>query len=158
MWATRREILAAMPRGVPYSQFNFLLQFEGASETQAGFQECSGLGLEMGLSEYRDGNLPTQHVHKITGTYKTADVTMKRGVINETGLSAWLEEARTGGNARREVTLTLQSEDRTQPAQTWTLSGARIVKCIGDLLNTEEAQVAVEELVLRCERIEEHRG
>ncbi len=149
-----REIIAGMPREIPYRQFDYLLQFAGESETQAGFQECSGLGLETGLAEYRDGNEPPERGRKITGTYKVPDVTLKRGVISEASLSSWLAEAQTSGKAQRKVVLVLRSEDRTQTAQSWTLSGARIVKCTGDLLNSKEAQVAVEELVLRCERID----
>ncbi len=143
-----------MPREIPYRQFNYLLQFAGESETQAGFQECGGLGLEMGVAEYRDGNEPPERSSKITGTHKVPDVTLKRGVIGEASLGSWLAESRSGVNAQREVVLMLRSEDRTQTVQTWTLSGARIVKCTGDLLNSQEAQVAIEELVLRCERIE----
>jgi phage tail-like protein len=108
MWSARpfgateerfREIIAAMPREIPYRQFNYLLQFAGEAETQAGFQECSGLGLETGLAEYRAGNEPPQHGRKITGTHKETDVTLKRGVIGEASLSLWLEEARASGNA-----------------------------------------------------------
>ncbi len=143
-----------MPREIPYRQFNYLLQFAGEAGTQAGFQECSGLGLEVGLAEYRDGNEPPQHESKIAGTYKVPDVTLKRGVIGVASLNSWLEESRTGVNAQREVVLVLRSEDRTQTVRTWTLAGARIVKCTGDLLNSQETQVALEELVLRCERIE----
>jgi phage tail-like protein len=149
-----REIIAGMPREIPYRQFNYLLQFAGESGTQAGFQECSGLGLEVGLAEYRDGNEPPERGSRITGTHKVPDVTLKRGVIGEASLSAWLEESRSGVNAQREAVLVLRSEDRTQTLQTWTLSGTRIVKCTGDLLNSQETQVALEELVLKCERIE----
>lgn len=142
-----------MPREIPYRQFNYLLQFAGEAETQAGFQECGGLGLETELAEYRDGNEPPEHSSKFPGIHTVPDVTLKRGVIGEVGLSAWLEESRSGISAQREVVLVLRNEDRTQTAQTWTLSGARIVKCTGDLLNSHETQVALEELVLRCERI-----
>jgi phage tail-like protein len=149
-----RVIIAGMQREISYSQFNFLLQFGDESETQAGFQECSGLGLEMGLPEYRDGNEPTQHVRKITGLHKTTDVTLKRGVVNGSGLSSWLEAVRSGDNPRRDIVVMLQSEDGTETAQTWRLKGARIVKCTGDLLNAKGEDIAIEELVLNCEGIE----
>ena len=67
----------------PYSQFNFLVDLGTGDRDspQAGFQEVTGLGMEITVAEYRNGNEKDNAPRKITGTYKVPDVTLKRGVI-----------------------------------------------------------------------------
>ena len=92
---------------------------------------------------------------KITGLNKAADVTMKRGVIGSLDLYGWLNDIRNGSqNALRTVTIQLQSEDRSQVAQTWKLLRARIVKHTSGPFNARGSDVAIEEIVLACERLE----
>jgi phage tail-like protein len=79
----------AVQRDRPYVQFNFLVDI-GDGQTEgpvAGFQEMSGIGMEVTLSEYRTGNSKENSVMKITGMNKSTDVTMKRGVIGSLNLS-----------------------------------------------------------------------
>ncbi|MCI0394370.1 MAG: phage tail protein [Chloroflexi bacterium] len=141
----------------PYSQFNFLVDL-GTGDTespQAGFQEVSGLGMEITIAEYRNGNEKDNAARKITGTYKVPDVTLKRGVIGALDLYEWLDQVRSGSqNALRTITIQLLSEDRTTTAMVWKLTNARPMKYTGPALNGKGTDVAVEELVLACERIE----
>ena len=72
----------AVFRDRPYVQFNFLVDLgNGTDGPDAGFQECSGIGMEVTVSEYRNGNSKENSVMKITGLNKSTDVTLKRGVI-----------------------------------------------------------------------------
>ena len=136
----------------PISQFNFQVDFGvDPNAPQAGFQEVSGLGLEITVAEYRNGNELVNTPRKITGTYKVPDVTLKRGVIGDDTLYEWLNEVRDGSqDALRTVTITLLAEDRT-PAQTWELLNARPIKYTGPALTGKGTDVAVEELVLASE-------
>ena len=71
-------------RDRPYMQFNFLVSIGDGTDPSAvtaGFQEVSGIGMEVTVSEYRNGNEKENSVRKITGLNKATDVTMKRGVI-----------------------------------------------------------------------------
>ena len=82
----------AVLRERPYVQFNFLVDL-GTGNTdgpEAGFQEISGIGMEVTVSEYRNGNHKENSVMKITGMNKSTDVTMKRGVIGSLNLYRWL--------------------------------------------------------------------
>ncbi len=141
----------------PYSQFNFLVDL-GTGETdsvQAGFQEVSGLGLEITVAEYRNGNERDNTSRKITGTYKVPDVTLKRGVIGSLDLYEWLDQVRGGAqDALRTVTIQLQNEDHSSVVQEWKLTNARPIKYTGPSFNGKGTDVAIEELVLACERIE----
>ena len=120
----------------PYQQFNFLVYF-GADKTagpQAGFQEFS----------------------KITGLNKSTDVTLKRGVVSSPDLSEWLDEIRSGkAGAKRDVVIKLQNEDRSGYAQTWKLRRARITKHVSGPFNAKGTDVAMEELTLAYERLDQ---
>jgi phage tail-like protein len=141
----------------PYSQFNFLVDIgAGTDDVKAGFQEVSGLGMEINVAEYRNGNEKLNAPRKITGTFKVPDVTLKRGVIGAEDLYEWLTQVHDGkqDDALRTVTIHLLSEDRSSQVVTWTLTNARPMKYTGPSLNGKGTDVAVEELVLACEEIE----
>lgn len=141
----------------PYSQFNFLVDLgSGTDGVIAGFQEVSGLGMEIAVAEYRNGNEAENAVRKITGLAKTPDVTLKRGVIGSLDLNDWLDQIRNGEqDALRTVTVQLQDEAHTHVVQEWKLTGARPIKYTGPSLNGKGSDVAVEELTLACERIDQ---
>jgi len=146
----------ATPRERPYVQFNFLVDIgEGTDGPQAGFQEVSGIGMEVTVSEYRNGNAKENSVMKITGMNKSTDVTLKRGVIGSLNLYQWLNQIRNGDqNALRAVTIQMQNEDHTAIVQTWKLMRARIIKHTSGPLNAKGTDVAMEELTLSYERLE----
>lgn len=147
----------AVLRERPYVQFNFLVDLgDGNTEgPQAGFQEVSGIGMEVTVSEYRTGNHKENSVMKITGMNKSTDVTMKRGVIGSLNLYKWLDQIRNGDqNALRTVTISLKNEDHTQDVQVWKLLRARITKHTSGPLNAKGTDVAMEELVIAYERLE----
>jgi phage tail-like protein len=141
----------------PYNQFNFLVDL-GTGTTdgaEAGFQEVSGLGMEVAVIEYRTGNAKENNVQKITGLSKVPDVTLKRGLIGSLALYQWLDQIRNGDqNALRTVTIQLQNEDHTQVVLTWKLLRARIIKHTSGPFNAKGTDVAMEEMVLAYERLE----
>jgi phage tail-like protein len=129
----------ATTRPRPYSQFNFLVDLGTAGGPHAGFQEFS-------------------QINKITGLNKSTDVTMKRGVILSSALRDWLNQIKKAPQrAHRTVTVSLQDEQH-RVAGSWTLKGASIIKHVGPPLNAKGNDVAIEELVLSCERIEVKTG
>lgn len=147
----------AVQRERPYVQFNFLVDL-GTGNTEgadAGFQEVSGIGMEVTVAEYRNGNEKENSVRKITGLNKSTDVTMKRGVIGSLTLYNWLNQIRNGDqNAIRNVVVQLQNEDHTAVVQTWKLLRARIIKHTSGPMNAKGTDVAMEELVIAYERLE----
>jgi phage tail-like protein len=147
----------AVLRDRPYVQFNFLVDL-GDGQTDgpdAGFQEVSGIGMEVTVSEYRNGNERENSVRKITGLNKSTDVTLKRGVIGSLKLYNWLNQIRNGDQtALRTVTIHLQNEDHTANVQTWKLMRTHIIKHNTGSLSAKGTDVAMEELVLAYERLE----
>lgn len=147
----------AVQRDRPYTGFNFLVDLgDGNTEgPRAGFQEISGLGMEVTVVEYRNGNAKENNPIKLTGLGRVPDITLKRGIIGTTDLYAWLDQIRNGDqNALRTVTIQLQNEDRTQVVMTWKLLRARIVKHTSGPFNAKGSEVAIEEMVLAVERLD----
>ena len=147
----------AVLRDNPYGEFNFLVDL-GTGDTdgpEAGFQECSTIGMEVAVAEYRNGNDKENSVRKITGLNKATDVTLKRGVIGSLNLYQWLNDIRNGNqSALRTVRIMLQNEDHTAVVQTWMLLRARIIKHVSGPFNAKGTDVAMEELTLAYERLE----
>lgn len=143
-------------RDTPVSQFNFSVQLGPGNI--AGFQEVAGLGMEIHVAEYRNGNYGENSPQKITGSYKINDVTLKRGVYvgDLSTLYNWIDAVRNGDQTQgRTVTITLNDENVTSPTvvRTWTLTNARPIKLTGPALTGKGTDVAIEEMVLISERI-----
>lgn len=144
-------------RDRPYAQLNFLVALEPGNTAgpDAGFQEVSGIGMEVTVAEYRNGNHKENSVIKVTALNKASDVTFKRGVIGSLTLYQWLNDIRNGNaNALRTITVQLQSEDHTAVVATWRLLRARVIKHTSGPLNAKGTDVAMEEMVVAYERLE----
>ena len=145
----------SVERTNPYGSFNFLVDL-GTGDTasvRAGFQEVTGLNIEVTSSDYRNGNETVNHVRKINGIYKAGDITLKRGLMGALDLFVWINQVRTGDQtARRNVTIQLRDESGANTVMTWRLTNARPMKYTGPSLNAKTGtDVAIEELVLSCE-------
>ena len=145
----------AVQRDNPYIAFNFLVDL-GTGDTgsvQAGFQEVSGLNMEIKLADYRNGNEPVNHVRKVIGMHSFGDVTLKRGLIGALDLWEWIGQARDGSQAAtRNVTIQMLDEAHNDAVMTWRLSNARPMRYTAPSLNAKSGtEVAIEELVLSVE-------
>lgn len=147
----------AVQRERPYAQFNFLVDLgTGATDgPQAGFQECSEIGMTVDVIEYRNGNEKENNVRKLTGLARYPDVMLKRGIIGSLDLYQWLNDIRNGNAAAyRTVRVQLLNEDHTSVVQEWKLLRARIIKHVSGPFNARGSDVAMEELTLAYERLE----
>lgn len=146
----------AVLREHPYGRFNFLVDL-GTGNTDgpdAGFQECSQIGMEIAVAEYRNGNDRESAPRKLPGLTRVPDVTLKRGVIGSLALFEWIRGVRDGAVDRRTVTIQLVAEDRSGAVLTWRLLRAFPVKYVAGPLNAQASEVAIEELTLASERLE----
>ena len=141
-------------RDRPYASFNFLVDL-GHGRTEAGFQECSGLGPDLTVADYRSGNERDARGRRLTGSNRSPQVTLKRGVFGAEAWRAWLEQHRSGDTtARRTFTVQLLNDDRSGVVRTWKLIRPQIIKHTSGPLNAKGTDVAMEELTLACEGIE----
>lgn len=141
-------------RTTPYGAFNFVVNFDGG-ETFGGFSDVSGIGTELTIAEYRNGNDKENHVRKVGGVHKVSDVTLKRGIVNSLSLFQWIKDSRTKGpDAKKSITILLLDESQ-KPVQSWVLRGVLPMKYTGPTLAAKGGgDVAMEELVLSSEALE----
>lgn len=144
-------------RDTPFGAYNFLVEFEGndaPGTALGGFSDVSGIGTEITLMEYRQGNDKELRVRKIPGLHKAGDVTLKRGIMGQTNFMQWVNITRVDPTHKRAVTITLQDEQRN-PVLKWRLINARPMKFTGPTLAAKGgSDVAMEELVLSAEGFE----
>lgn len=139
-----------MPRVDPYKNFRFRVEIDGLP--QAGFSECSGLGSQVEVIEYREGSDPAM-VRKLPGLVKYPNVTLKRGVTASKELYAWHHAVVQGKIQRRACSIILLDESGADTVR-WILSEAWPSKWEGPGLNAKGSEVAIETLTLTCEGIE----
>jgi len=143
-------------RTTPYGAFNFLVNLNrgvGADSLLGGFSDVSGIGFEVTIAEYRNGNEKENHVRKVPGMHKVPDVTLKRGIVNSKDLWDWISDVQRNGPAAGQNTVTITLQDEAgKPVQTWTLQNVVPMKYTGPTLAAKGGgDVAMEELVLSAE-------
>ncbi|MEM6898259.1 MAG: phage tail protein [Pseudomonadota bacterium] len=145
-----------MPRETPYGAYNFLVDFGGEEPGSAngGFSDVSGLGIEITMMEYRQGNDKENRVRKVPGMHKASDVTLKRGIMGLRSFWDWIDATRLDPQYKRTVSIQLQDEQR-KPVLRWKLINARPMKWTGPTLAAKGgSDVAMEELVIAAEGVE----
>jgi phage tail-like protein len=146
-----------MARDTPYGAYNFMVDFggpEAPGSAQGGFSDVSGLGTEITLMEYRQGNDKENRVRKIPALHKASDVTLKRGIMGLRSFWDWIDITRVDPEHKRSVNIVLQDEQRN-PILAWKLVNARPMKWTGPTLAAKGgSDVAMEELVIAAEGIE----
>lgn len=145
-------------RTAPYPSYSYLVDLKGPRDPEkplGGFSDVAGIKTELHISEYRDGNDKVNYVHKYCGMHTSADVTLKRGVVDTSDLWDWITDARTNGSsAQRDVTITLRDE-ANNPVQIFKLWAVTPKGYTGPTLSGKGAgDIAIEELVLAPESID----
>ncbi|MDZ5461295.1 phage tail protein [Azohydromonas lata] len=141
-------------RTTPYGAFNFVVNFDGG-QVFGGFSDVSGIGTEMTVAEYRNGNDRENHVRKVPGVHKVGDVTLKRGVVDSKSLFDWIKDVRLNGVKGQKKSVTITLLDEAQAAvQTWVLGNVIPLKYTGPTLAGKGGgDVAMEEIVLSAESL-----
>jgi phage tail-like protein len=140
-----------VPRLDPYGAYNFAVELDGI--TRAGFRECSGLENSQNAGQYREGTDKNLAPRKIPGLVTYSDITLTRGVTTDGELWKWREKAMKGDVERHDISITLL-DDHGQPKITWNLFDCWPTSWTGPSFNATADELAVEQLVLACERVE----
>src|SRR5580704_2991891 len=130
----------ATQRDNPYLTYNFVVDFStgDANTVRGGFQEVSGMNIEVTSAEYRACNSPVNHPVKVNGVYKVGDVTFKRGLIGSLDLYQWIDGIRTGNHTLlNPVRVQLQDEAHNGPVFTITLINARPIRYTAPTFNAK---------------------
>jgi phage tail-like protein len=143
--------------------FNFriaLNRSDGATPAlgDGGFQECSGLDIEMDVQELIEGGRNDSTV-RLIGRGKFSPIVLKRGMLYPAGgpvyseLWAWLQGVLAGVRpvARYDGVIDVLSADRELTLATWVFDRGLPSKIAGPQLNAKTGEIAIEELTLQHE-------
>lgn len=131
----------------PLQKFMFKITYPGLADG-INFQKLSGLSREVAVVEYLEGTF--QHVHKLAGREKFADITLERGSYSSQALMEEFKQVLT--NPARRTTLTIQILDRFGDVQReYNLAEAWITKWEESDLDATSDDVAIEKITVSYE-------
>jgi len=135
----------------PYAGYNFAVELDGI--TRAGFRECSGLENSQNAGEYREGTDKNLSVRKLPGLVTHSDITLSRGITADSKLWEWRQKVIKGNTERHDISITLLDNNGNAKI-IWNLFDCWPRQWTGPNLNATADDLAVEQLVLACERVE----
>ncbi|MEI6668463.1 MAG: phage tail protein [Acidobacteriota bacterium] len=120
-----------------------------------GFQECSGLQIEMDVQEIIEGGRNDGTVRQV-GRGKYSPIVLRRGMLFPDGgtvdnaLWAWIQNVLSGVRpvARYDGVIEVLSGDRQNTVATWTFDRGLPQKIAGPQLNAKSGEIAIEELTI----------
>jgi phage tail-like protein len=150
--AAATAMAVEVPRLGPEVVFELQPRFQYAVERDGVvvgfFSECSGIGSEQEVVEFREGGDPAAPVRKLPGRVKWGDVTLKRGLSSDLLAWSWREEVIAGAEGfRSQVTIRMLNREGT-PVAGWSFENAWPSKVSGPQLSSDAGRVGIEELVL----------
>lgn len=148
------------------TNFNFEVSFDKASGRPAdsdklcdgGFQDVSGLEVQMDVQEYEEGGRNDGTVQRI-GRAKYSPLVLKRGMFTPTEgsdkgkadseLWQWFQHVVSGARpARRYNGSVIVWDQARKPVVSWRFTRALPSKIVGPQLNARTGEIAIEELHL----------
>ncbi len=129
----------------PYEGFNFFVEIQGL--IIGGFTEVSGLSVETGVEDYREGGL-NDRVHKIPGPGSyPQNLVLKRGITAIESLWKWHQDVMKGNIKRKNGTIYVL-DNRRIPYVWWDFEKAYPIKWSGPDFRSDSPSIAVESVEL----------
>ena len=147
----------AIQRDDPYRGFRFRVSIQTGSgiEIHAGFQQVTGLGVDIEAVEYREGTEPRTSVRRLPGLCQVHDVTLSRGLTGRLDLWQWVKATKDADpEAFADVKIELMSEDGSEVVMSWLLRRAFPIRWQVSPLVAEETELMIEEIVLASEALD----
>ena|SRR5947208_6793458 len=138
----------------PVLGFNFRVEIDSVFE--AGFNEVTGLQVEIEVQEYREGGV-NDYIHKFAGPVKfPSNVVLKNGITDSTKLWSWYQSVMKGKFERKSLDIVLLDAAGDEKRR-WKLYCAYPVKWNGPALKATSSEVALETLELAHEGFNAHK-
>jgi len=132
----------------------FGVEFQG--QVVGAFRECTGLGSENEVVEYKASGQKGEYViKKVPGRLKWNNITLKRGITDAMDMWQWRKLVEQGKitDARKNGTITMYNQQGNAIAK-WNFTNAWPSKLSGPSANAGNNEVAIEELELTHEGYE----
>ncbi|WP_340105906.1 phage tail protein [Rhodohalobacter sp. 8-1] len=134
----------------PPTGFHFLVRFEGLQNIypgipDVGFQEVSGINVDIGVEEYQEGG-ENRFAHRLPQPVSYPNLIMKRGILIDSQLVQWFRGAVEGFTFEaNDISVVLLNNDH-DPLQAWNFINAWPVKWSVDGLHAEENKIMIESI------------
>jgi phage tail-like protein len=142
--------MATGERKDPFRASNFLVEIDGI--TRAGFRECSGLDSSQDPIDYREGIDPL-HVRKLPGLVKYSNISLKRGITDDSELWNWRKTVMDGNIQRKNGSIILLDDTGAEKAR-WNFVNGWPTKWTGPTFNATGNEVAIETMDIVHEGVE----
>jgi len=137
--------MAVGDRVDPYLSFHFLVEIEGL--VIGGFNEVTGLTVEVEVEEYREGGL-NAYIHKLAGPVRYPNnLVLKHGLTDSDTLWNWHQDVASGNIQRKNGSIILL-DSAGEEQWRWNFVDAYPVRWVGPDLRAGSAEVAIETLEL----------
>jgi phage tail-like protein len=143
-----------MPEKDPVVSAWFGVEFQGA--IKGAFRECTGLGSENELVEYKASGPKGEYVMlHVPGRMKWNDITLKRGITDDLEMWKWRQLVEDGkiDDARKNGSIVMFNQKGDEIAR-WNFVRAWPSKITGPAANAGTNEVAIEEMVITHEKYE----
>ena len=140
-----------MPDKDPLVSAWFGVEFQG--QVVGAFRECTGLGSENEVVEYKaSGPKGEQVIKKVPGRLKWNNITLKRGITDAMDMWKWRKLVEEGklDDARKNGTITMYNQ-KGDPVAKWNFTAAWPSKLTGPGANAGANEPAIEELEITHE-------
>jgi len=127
----------------PYLVSNFRVEIDGI--TSASFSEVLGLDVSIDVVDYRAGAAPQSTAEKLPGLARYENITLKRGLTQNTDLGNWVKNILNGVSDKRSMSIVLQDTQHNDMV-TWKIINAWPCKWSGPILKAGSSDVAIESL------------
>lgn len=148
--------MPVIQRNDPYSSYNFLVTVNGISNDGslpgASFSEATGLELEKGVTEYRNGSEDITP-RKMPGLVKYTNIVLKRGATGDVIFWNWILEGVQGAINRADGSIILLDEGRSEVMR-WNFRRGWPSKYTGPSFNAANNEIAMETLEICHEGLE----
>jgi phage tail-like protein len=148
--------MPAKYRDDPYGGFNFEILINGISDdgtaVKGSFAEASGLEVDIQPIEYRNGAEDIT-MRKVPGLKKFPNLVLKRGILGDTALWRWIQEAMDGKVRRTEGAVVMLDENK-QEVMRWNFRRGWPCKWTGPGLNAKNNEIGMETLEICHEGLE----
>ena len=142
-------------RNDPLVQAHFYVSVDGHLDNMV-FRECSGIGSEQELVEYKGSGKDDYHtIQAVPGRLKWTKINLKRGITDSMDAWNWRALVEQGNvtSARANGSIVMVNQDGSEVAR-WNFIRAWPSKISGPSLNSSTNEVGVEELEIVHEGLE----
>ena len=128
--------------------FLFKVEFiglDGITENDVRFQSVSGITMDIGTEDLREGG-ENRFVHKLPQSAKYSNLVLKRGMLTDSGLIKWFEDAVQNFNFKPITIQVSLMNEKIEPLVNWKFVNAYPVKWEISSLDSSKNEVVVDSI------------